>query len=154
MDIENVIKLMKAAQDTDFDHFEIVEDDFAMKLERNKPAQAVYAAPPQAVIPVQEPAAAAPEQAELQAPAHREETKQSTPEGRDIVSELVGVFHSPPNKEAVKIGDKLKKGEVVCMVEAMKLMNEIDMPEDGEIVWVAANEGDTVEYGQLLFRYI
>ncbi len=146
MDIESIIQLMQAAQETDFDHIEMAEGDFAMKLERGQAGQMVYAPIPQAAPAGTQEQAAPAVQAEPEAPG--------TPAGKDIVSPLVGVFHALPDAKAVKIGDKLKKGDPVCMIEAMKLMNEINMSEDGEIVWVAANEGDTVEYEQLLFRYI
>jgi len=151
MDIESVVKLMQAVKETGYDHFEIVEGDFAMKLERNKPPQAVYAAPHNAAHPDGGMPAQAPPPAQ---PADEGDGPAAAPEGRDIVSPLVGVFHELAEAKAVKIGDKLKKGDAVCMIEAMKLMNEINMPEDGEIVWVAASEGDTVEYEQLLFRYV
>jgi acetyl-CoA carboxylase biotin carboxyl carrier protein len=146
MDIKSIIQLMQAAQETDFDHIEMAEGDFAMKLERGRTGQLAYVPAPQA----------APAGAQGQpAPITRAEPETTgTPGGKDIVSPLVGMFHALSGAKAVKIGGKLKKGDPVCMIEAMKLMNEINMPEDGEIVWVAANEGDTVEYGQLLFRYI
>ena len=97
--------------------------------------------------PAEAPAAAVPA-----APA--EEPAPAASKGKEITSPLVGVFHSLSEGKAVKIGDKLKKGDIVCMVEAMKLMNEITMPEDGEITWVACEEGGSVEYGQLLYNYV
>ena len=86
--------------------------------------------------------------------APAEEPAPAASKGKEITSPLVGVFHSLSEGKAVKIGDKLKKGDIVCMVEAMKLMNEITMPEDGEITWVACEEGGSVEYGQLLYNYV
>jgi acetyl-CoA carboxylase biotin carboxyl carrier protein len=74
-------------------------------------------------------------------------------EGKDILSPLVGTYHDLEGANKVLIGSKLKKGDPLCNIEAMKLMNEIIMPEDGEIIWIACAEGDTVEYDQLLFRY-
>lgn len=72
---------------------------------------------------------------------------------KDILSPLVGTYHELEGSRKVSIGSRLKKGDALCNIEAMKLMNEIVMPEDGEIVWMACTEGDTVEYEQLLFRY-
>ena len=66
----------------------------------------------------------------------------------------MGVSHKLTGDKEVKVGDKLKKGDTICMVEAMKLMNEITMPEDGEIVFFYADEGETVEYGQVIAKYI
>ena len=76
-------------------------------------------------------------------------------EYKEIKSPMVGTFYSKPSpdKEAfVKIGDKVKKGQVVCIIEAMKLMNEIEAEFDGEVVEVCLNDGDAVEYGKPLFK--
>ena len=72
-----------------------------------------------------------------------------------VKSPMVGTFYksSSPEKEAfVKVGDKVQKGQVLCIIEAMKLMNEIESEYDGEIVEVLVKDGDTVEYGTPLFR--
>jgi len=150
MVIKDIIQLMKAAQETDFDIFELKDENFSLKLKRNGEQVVVTQAVPSVV-----PAAAVENTASpTEAVNAAAEVGPKTPEGKDIVSPLVGVYHELAGGKALKIGDKLKKGEPVCMVEAMKLMNEINMPEDGEIVWVAAQEGDTIEYEQLLFRYV
>ena len=76
-------------------------------------------------------------------------------EYKEIKSPMVGTFYSKPSpdKEAfVKVGDKVKKGQVVCIIEAMKLMNEIEAEFDGEIVEICLNDGDAVEYGKTLFK--
>ncbi len=68
---------------------------------------------------------------------------------------MVGVFYSSPSPEAepfVKVGSKVKKGDVLCIIEAMKLLNEINADTDGEIVDICVNNGDVVEYGQPLFK--
>ena len=72
-----------------------------------------------------------------------------------IKSPMVGTFYSKSSPKAepfVKVGDKVKKGEVVCIVEAMKLMNEIEAEFDGEIVEVCKKDEDMVEYGTTLFK--
>lgn len=72
-----------------------------------------------------------------------------------IKSPMVGTFYSKPSPDKdsfVKVGDSIKKGQVVCIVEAMKLMNEIESEFDGEIVEVCVNDGDIVEYGMPLFK--
>ncbi len=162
MDLKAVLQIIEAAEKANFDKFEITEKDFSIKMERTKPDQIVMAAPQmpamaqvamQEVAPMAAPVAqAAPTAApaEQAAPA----TGANIPNAKDVASPLVGIFHEVSGGKAVKIGDKLKKGDVLCMIEAMKLMNEIVMPEDGEIVWVAAAENDTVEYEQLLYSYV
>ena len=82
------------------------------------------------------------------------ETKQEE-EYKIIKSPMVGTFYSKSSPKAepfVKVGDKVKKGQVVCIVEAMKLMNEIEAEFDGEIVEVCKKDEDMVEYGTVLFK--
>lgn len=72
-----------------------------------------------------------------------------------IKSPMVGTFYesSSPDKEAfVKVGDKIHKGQVVCILEAMKLMNEIESEFDGEVVEICVNNEDIIEYGMPLFK--
>ena len=76
-------------------------------------------------------------------------------EYKEIKSPMVGTFYSKPSpdKEAfVKVGDKVKKGQVVCIIEAMKLMNEIECEFDGEIAEILVKDGEMVEYGKPLFK--
>ncbi len=75
-------------------------------------------------------------------------------EGQFVKSPMVGTFYAsgaPDKPPFVKVGDKVKKGQVVCIVEAMKLMNEIESTVDGEIVEILVNNEDMVEFGQKLF---
>ena len=74
---------------------------------------------------------------------------------KEIKSPMVGTFYSkssPTAKPFVKVGDKVRKGDVVCIVEAMKLMNEIESEFDGEIVEICKNDEDMCEYGDCLFK--
>jgi acetyl-CoA carboxylase biotin carboxyl carrier protein len=74
--------------------------------------------------------------------------------GKDVKSPMVGVFFAAPSPDSepfVKIGDTVKKGDVLCILEAMKLMNEIPAEHDGKITNICAENGDVVEFGQVLF---
>lgn len=74
---------------------------------------------------------------------------------RDIKSPMVGIFYTAPSPEAepfVKVGSKVKKGDTLCIIEAMKLMNDVVAEEDGEIVEICAENGALVEFGQILFK--
>jgi len=74
--------------------------------------------------------------------------------GKPVKSPMVGVFYSasaPEENPYVHVGDKVKKGDVLCVIEAMKLFNEITADEDGEIVKICVSDGQVVEYGQCLF---
>lgn len=81
-----------------------------------------------------------------------EETKEKY---KEIKSPMVGTFYSSSSPKAepfVKVGERVRKGQVVCIVEAMKLMNEIEAEFDGEIVEVCKKDEDMVEYGEVLFK--
>lgn len=81
--------------------------------------------------------------------------KKPEEEGNIVKSPMVGTFYSKPSPTAepyVKVGSKVKKGDTLCIVEAMKLMNEIESEFDGEIVEILVKDGDTVDYGKPLFR--
>lgn len=74
---------------------------------------------------------------------------------RDIKSPMVGIFYTAPSPEVepfVKVGSKVKKGDTLCIIEAMKLMNDVVAEEDGEIVEICAENGALVEFGQILFK--
>ena len=116
---------------------------------------------PQVAAPVHyapAPAAAPVAGAAAQPSAPAAETKaEAAPEafaGNVITSPIVGTFYAAPSPDAppfAKVGDKVKKGQVVCIIEAMKLMNEIESDFDGEVVKVYVENGQAVEFGQPLF---
>lgn len=102
-------------------------------------------------------------QANAPAAAPVQETVQATPaaqpapvaEGKTINSPIVGVFYAAPSPDSnpyVSVGQKISKGDTICIVEAMKCMNEIQSELDGEVTEVLVKDGDLVEYGQPLFR--
>jgi len=73
----------------------------------------------------------------------------------EIKSPIVGVFYAAPSPETepfVRLGDHVKKGDVLCIIEAMKLLNEITAEQDGKIVDIGVSNGDVVEFGQVLFK--
>jgi len=73
----------------------------------------------------------------------------------EVKSPLVGVYYAAPSPDAetfVSIGSKVKKGDVLCIIETMKLMNEITAEQDGEIVDICVKNGDIAEFGQVLFK--
>jgi acetyl-CoA carboxylase biotin carboxyl carrier protein len=81
--------------------------------------------------------------------------KENTDNYKTIKSPMVGTFYTksePTAKPYVKVGDKVVKGQVLCILEAMKLMNEIESEYDGEIVEICAKDDDMVEYGEVLFK--
>ena len=135
-DIRKYADLMR---ELDLTGLEITEND-RVRLER---APAVSTLPRETVAVAAAPAEAAP------APATGEV------EGDVVTSPMVGVFYAAPAENAepfVKVGDHVKRGQTLCIVEAMKLMNEIMAETDGEIVAICAENGQVVDYGCPLFR--
>ena len=140
-DIRKYAELMKELELTGL---EITEDNKVVRLERTGQVQNVQTVP---VGTVQQAGSAAAPSAEKQASA-----------GSDIVSvksPVVGVFYAAAAENAepyVTVGDRVKKGQTLCIVEAMKLMNEIYAEEDGTVAEICVTNGQVVEYGTELFR--
>lgn len=121
------------------------EDGSKIHLEKAQPTQVVSTVPV-ASTPAPAPAAVA---EPVSAPALVQDS------GKTINAPIVGVFYvapSPDSNPYVSVGKQVKKGDTVCIIEAMKCMNEIQAEEDGEIVEVLAKDGELVEYGQPLFK--
>ncbi|MBQ1615718.1 MAG: acetyl-CoA carboxylase biotin carboxyl carrier protein [Ruminococcus sp.] len=141
--IEEIKELMALLENSSLSALEVQQDDVKVRLE--KPAVTV-AAP--IAVPAPAPVAApAPTAAPAAAPAPADT-------GKAINAPIVGVFYAAPSPDSepyVSVGKRVKKGDVVCIIEAMKCMNEIQAEEDGEITAVLANNGELVEYGQPLF---
>lgn len=149
---EQIKELIKVLEDSSLSVLEIVEKDGSkIRLEKAQPAQQIVNTIPVA-NGIASPAPVAPSAVEsapsAPAPAAADSSK-------TIDAPIVGVFYaaSAPGKAPyVSTGKKVKKGDVVCIIEAMKCMNEIQAEEDGEIVEVLVNDGELVEYGQPLFK--
>ena len=80
----------------------------------------------------------------------------AAPTSSEVRSPMVGIFYAAPAEDAepfVEVGRRVKKGDTLCVIEAMKLMNEITAEQDGTIVEICAQNGQAVEYGTPLFRY-
>ena len=141
--IEEIKELMALLENSSLSALEVQQDDVKVRLE--KPAVTV-AAP--VAVPAPAPVAApAPAAAPTAAPAPADA-------GKAINAPIVGVFYAAPSPDSepyVSVGKRVKKGDVVCIIEAMKCMNEIQAEEDGEITAVLATNGELVEYGQPLF---
>ena len=154
-EIREIIKLVDAST---IDEFVYEADGSKVKLKKNGGAVEVVAPKAVAAAPapvVEQPKAAAPAPA---APV-KEEAPATAPVANDadlhkITSPMVGTFYQAPNPDSpayVKVGDKVGDETIVCIVEAMKLFNEIEAEIKGEIVEVLVKDGQLVEYGQPLF---
>lgn len=156
-DLDDVKRLIELANKNDLSVLEIeTKKGRRIRIEKNKPVAPAVAfnatapAPTVAPAPVQAPVV---ETAPVQQSAP---TQASAPQptGKTIKAPMVGVFYQAASPEAepyVTVGKTVKKGDTVCIIEAMKLMNEIQAEEDGTIKEILVKNGDIIEYGQPLF---
>ena len=153
MEINEIMKLVQAVSEYGLTSFELEEGNMRISLKREKE---VVLANPLSGTADKMFVSAAPAEASL--PTGNKETVQKPEDiGADqvVTSPLVGVFYaasSPDAEPFVKVGDTVKKGQVLGIIEAMKLMNEIESETDGVIEAVLVKNEETVEYGQPLFR--
>ena len=132
---------------------EYAEGEAHIRIERT-PAPVAAAVPAAPAAPATAPAAAPAPAAE---PVKDEDAGADFNAAKMVLSPMVGVFYaspSPSDPPFVTVGSKVKKGDVLCIIEAMKLMNEITAEEDGEIIDICAANGSVVEYGQILFKLL
>ncbi|MCI8511306.1 MAG: acetyl-CoA carboxylase biotin carboxyl carrier protein [Lachnospiraceae bacterium] len=144
MEIKDILALMKAVSAYALTDLELEQGDTRLVI-RRKGEAVIMEGTPQPVSAVQA------------SPAVQEDPAEAValPSDRIVTCPLVGTFYSSPSPEAadfVRVGDTVKKGQVIGIVEAMKLMNEIECEYDGVVEAVLVKNEDTVEYGQPLFR--
>lgn len=149
MNIKQIKSLADILKESDLSVLDISEGELHIHMERKTAAApaAVVASAPAVILPETAPA-------ESLLPEDRS-SELDFNDAKDIKAPMVGVFYSAPSPGAtpyVSIGSKVKKGDILCIIEAMKLMNEITSDFDGEIVDICAMDGDVVEYGQPLFK--
>ena len=142
MDEASIRKYAKLMREEELTGLEIEENGVTVRLERNL-SQAVPAAAPVISVP------------QLSASAASDQTAPDAEEGGYITSPMVGVAYVAPTEDSepfVKLGDKVKAGDTLCIVEAMKLMNEIPAEFDGVVAEICIQDAQVVEYGTRLFR--
>lgn len=150
MDIEQMKELIKAVSESDVTSFEYEDEKEKVKIKKGTIKQEIITG--QADSPViLAPANPQPAAKEILAQV----AGTGSDEGNVVKSPLVGTFYSSASPDAepfVKVGDHVVKGQVLGIIEAMKLMNDIESDFDGEIVEILVNNKDMVEYDQPLFR--
>jgi len=158
MDLEQLKQILDLVTKHDLSEFEVEHEGLRLKI--RKAAAAPPPAPPAAVAGTLPPATSAAPIEAVPAPSVVPSTIPVGPvaageiELAIVKSPIVGTFYRSPEPEAapfVAIGTRVKKGQVLCIIEAMKLMNEIDSEYDGEIVNVYVESGQPVQYGERLF---
>ena len=151
MDIRKIKKLIELVEESGITELEVQEEEGTVRISRAAPAVAPaaiqYAAAP--VAPVATPAAA-PAAAPAEAPAEAPAAEVS---GHQVRSPMVGTFYRSPSPEAkafVEVGQTVKVGDALCIVEAMKMMNRIESDKAGVIKAILVNDGEAVEFDQPL----
>ena len=153
MELEKIIELIHTVSESNLTQFTMEEGNLKISMKTDKQTKVIAA--PQAVAAV--PAAVAAEIVQPAAAPSQENTRQEqeeTLDGNIVKSPLVGTFYNAPSPDAepyVKVGDTVKKGQVLAIVEAMKLMNEIESEFDGTVEKVLVSNEEVVESGQPLF---
>ncbi len=142
MDIRKVKKLIEMLEESSLAEIEIREGEEAIRISRTS----AHAAPTVSAAPVTLTASAPAPAAEAATPA--------APAGHAVTSPMVGTFYrssSPDSKAFVEVGSKVSLGDTVCIIEAMKMMNEIEADKAGVIKAILKENGEPVEFGETLF---
>ncbi len=145
MDLRKIKKLIELLEESNISEIEVKEGEEAIKLSRSSQVQQVS---PQTVTAVSQPIVN-----QTQEPAGTS-TEKNIPDGDAIPSPMVGTFYrsaSPDSKPFVEKGQKVSKGDTVCILEAMKMMNQVTAEKNGTIVDILVDDAEPVEYGQPLF---
>ena len=154
MDIKDLKLLIKLVTETDITEFEMEGSEEKIRIKRGVTPEVVhYQAPP--VVTALPQAVAAPAMAPAAAPGVPAAAAPVVEKGEVVVSPIVGTFYRAPAPDAppyVEVGQVVEKGQVLCIVEAMKLMNEIEAEIEGTILQILVENGHTVEYGEPLFK--
>lgn len=151
IEFDNLIKLINTVSGSNLTGFRYEADGIKLRMSKEckKKTEIVTTGSPFA-------AAAVTEEAKAAAVDSPDETSVSgKPDGNILTSPLVGTFYAAPSEDAkpfVSVGDAVKKGQTLAIIEAMKLMNEIECECDGTVAEILAENGQPVEYGQPLFR--
>ena len=156
MDIRKVKKLIELLDESGIAEIEITEGEESVRISRN-PTGVAAAAPIYAPAPVAAPPPATPAPAATPAPvaaAPAAPVAADDSEGFDVTAPMVGTYYSSSSPGAaafVQVGDHVNEGDTLCIIEAMKMMNQIEAEVSGNIKSIRVQNGDPVEYGQTIF---
>jgi len=158
MDLDWIRRLLELVDDSDVDSLEIRRFGTHVTVRKSPPSSAPSPSPPAPATPPEREVAGAdgPEAGKApDAAAGAEEAEEPAEELIDVESPMVGTFYRAPAPDAppyVEVGDHVGKGQTLCILEAMKLMNELESEVEGEIREIRVQNAEPVEYGQVLFR--
>ena len=154
MDYQQILELVKEVSKAGLTNFEYTEGNIRIAMSCPQPEEKIVV--PASNLVLQEAAGAGANTVETAVSAQQEPEQIVEEKGGNVVkSPLVGTFYAAPSEDAqpfVKVGDTVNKGQTLAIVEAMKLMNEIESEFDGVVTEILVENEDNVEYGQPLFR--
>ena len=153
MEFENLLTLIKTVSDSELTDFDYEENGTRIRLKKKKETVVVSGASSNVPVMGLENIQTVENAAAVN--TANTQTDNGEPEGMVVKSPLVGTFYAAPAEDAdpfVSVGDPVKKGQTLAIVEAMKLMNEIESDFDGKVAEIYVENGQAVEYGQPLFR--
>lgn len=150
MDAKELKRVLDAIKDAELSELTLETPDYKLTVKRGSLAPPSAAAPPAAQPQFASPASAP-------TPAVQETPAPAAPKSNlvEVTAPIVGTFYASPSPDAgifVKVGDRVKAGQVLCIIEAMKLMNEIEAESSGTVREILVKNEEPVEYGQVLFR--
>ena len=153
MEFENLLTLIKTVSDSELTEFSYEENGSSIHLKKKKETVVVAGNVSDAPVMGFEDTRVAGNTVRKEPDIVQQ--KSDEPEGQIVKSPLVGTFYAAPSEDAepfVSVGDQVKKGQTLAIVEAMKLMNEIESEYEGTVAEILVENGQMVEYGQPLFR--
>ena len=158
MDIRKVKKLIEMLEESNLNEIEIKEGEEAVKLVKSNPVPSNFISSTPAIIseptlqsPITKPSAPSSEVTVTQEISQTSDVLES---GNKMNSPMVGTFYSAPNPESepfVKVGDQINEGDVLCIIEAMKMMNEVKSEFSGTVKQILVDNAEPVEFDQTLF---
>ena len=158
MDIRKVKKLIEMLEESNLNEIEIKEGEEAVKLVKSNPVSSNFISSTPAIIseptqqsPITKPSAPLSEATVTQEISQTSDVLES---GNKMNSPMVGTFYSAPNPESepfVKVGDQINEGDVLCIIEAMKMMNEVKSEFSGTVKQILVDNAEPVEFDQTLF---
>jgi acetyl-CoA carboxylase biotin carboxyl carrier protein len=148
MDLRKLKTLIDLVSDSNVSELEITEAEGTVRIVKSAPAPVAMVTQMAAPVAVAAPVAAAP------APVAAAPVVEAAPAGHTVKSPMVGTFYrssSPGAKAFAEVGQQVKEGDTICIIEAMKILNEIEADKSGTITKILAENGQAVEYGAPLF---
>ncbi len=152
MDLKLIKNILELISESDVNEVSLEEGDFKIKVKKQGEVQQVTYSQPAPQAPAQP--AAAPQPQQSSASESSDSTSEDQPAGDTVKSPIVGTFYTAPDPDSdafVKVGDHVSKGDTLCIVEAMKIMNEIEAEFSGTVQKILVEDAQPVEFDQPLF---